>query len=93
MKTYYLNNEINNVLNDTKEQLLRILDNKIITALELAIAGDDARRIHNIISEFMVTIYRETGVWYDNFDYYYEYGDNLNGYVSLIIKRINDIFD
>lgn len=81
------------VIDDTKITLLGHIDKQVIPALELAIAGDDSRRINNIMTTAMVYIYNETGVWYNDLDYYREYGDNLNGYVSLIIKRINDIFD
>lgn len=83
---------VTNVILDVKSQLLRTIDNKVVPALELAIEGDDARRIHNIISEFNKEIYTKTGTWYDDIDYYEEYGDNLNGYVSLLIYRINEVF-
>ena len=65
------------------------INEKCIYALERAIEIDDARRINNIIDNFSLQIYKETGVWYDTFDYYYEYSDNLNAYVDLMIRRLN----
>ena len=74
----------------TKEKLLRTIDEKYIDALERAIAAEDERLIHRIMNNFSLEIYKVTGVWYDEFDYYGEYGDNLNGYVSLLIHRLNE---
>lgn len=89
MKTYNLNNT--RTLN-SKQMLLRLIDDKYIDALEKALEYDDARRVNNIVDNFSMEIYKATGVWYNTFDYYYEYNDNLNGYVSLMIKRLNDVF-
>ena len=95
MKTYYLKNQ-NNLVNDirlsTKSKLLMYINDKCIYALERAIENDDARRISNIIDNFSLEIYKATGVWFDTFDYYYEYGDNLNAYVDLMIRRLNKAF-
>ena len=72
-----------------KEKLLRTLVEKYVDALELAISEDDAKSICNIIDKFSLDIYKETGVWFDTFDYYDKYGDNLNGYIRLLICRIH----
>ena len=92
MKTYYLKNQNNLVTNTRlkqKERLLRLINAKYIDALERALENDDARRVNNIIDDFSIEIYKATGVWFNTFDYYYEYDDNLNGYVSLLIYRLN----
>ena len=91
MKSYNLKtqNTIETTLS-TKEKLLSTIDKKYIDALENAIAVEDGRLIHRIINNFSLEIYKATGIWYDEFDYYGEYGDNLNGYVSLLIHRLNE---
>lgn len=73
-------------------KLISLIIDKHIPSLRLAIFYDDARRIHNIICEFSRQIYKETGVLYDDFDYYDKYGDNINGYVNLMIYRMNKAF-
>lgn len=78
------------VIDDTKRTLLGHIDKQVIPALEQAVAGDDAKRLHNIMSDASTVIYKATGVWYDDIDYYNEFGDNLNGYISLLIHRINE---
>ena len=71
-------------------KLLRIIEEKYVDALEIAISEDDAISIHNIMNNFSLELYREYGVWFETFDYYDQYGDNLNGYVSLLICRIHE---
>ena len=80
---------VNNMRLNKKSRLLMYIYERCIIALEKAIEYDDAKRIINIIDNFSLEIYKETGVWFDTFDYYDKYGDNLNGYVSLMIYRIN----
>ena len=90
MKTYYLKQ--NKGASNTKERLLRLINDKYIDELEIALENDDARRVHNIMDNFMLEIYKATGVWFDTFDYYYQYADNLNAYLNLMIRRLNEIF-
>ena len=88
MKTYNLKNKENKKINK-EGKLLRTLEEKYVDALELAISEDDARSIRNTMDNFTLDIYKETGVWFETFDYYDKYGDKLNGYVSLLIYRIH----
>ena len=94
MKTYDLKhgNLVTNTQLTKKAQLLMYINARCIDALELAIASEDARRISNIIDNFSMKIYKATGVWFNTFDYYYEYSDNLNAYVDLMIRRLNKAF-
>ena len=89
MKTYNLKNKETGKINK-EGKLLRLIEEKYVDALELAISEDDAISIRNIINNFSLEIYKETGVWFEAFDYYDKYGDNLNGYVSLMIYRIHE---
>ena len=90
MKTYYLkNNLVNNTRLSIKSRLLTLINDKYIDALESSLENEDVRRVNNIVDNFSMEIYKETGVWFDTFDYYYEYDDNLNGYISLMIRRLN----
>lgn len=90
MKTYYLKQHTRTLKNHI--ELLKLINDKYIDALERALENDDARRVNNIVDDFSSEIYKATGVWFDTFDYYYEYGDNLNGYISLMIYRLNKLF-
>lgn len=89
MKTYNLKNKETEKIN-AEGKLLRIIEEKYVDALEQAISEDDAISIRNIMNNFSLEIYKETGVWFETFDYYDKYGDNLNGYVSLLICRIHE---
>ena len=90
MKTYNLKQNTRTL--KTKRELLNLINDKYIDALERALENDDARRVNNIVDDFSTEIYKATGVWFDTFDYYYEYCDNLNGYISLMIRRLNKVF-
>ena len=90
MKTYDLKQNTRTL--KTKRELLNLINDKYIDALERALENDDARRVNNIVDNFSTEIYKATGVWFDTFDYFYEYGDNLNGYISLMIYRLNKIY-
>ena len=91
MKTYDLkqNNLVTNTRLSTKSRLLMLINNKYIDELSSALENDDVRRVNNIVDDFSTEIYKVTGVWFDTFDYYYEYADNLNAYISLMIYRLN----
>lgn len=75
-----------------KRTLLKTIDERTIPALELAIAGEDAVRVNNIIKHYHIILYKMTGVYYEDEDWYELYGDNLNGYVSHLIRELNEIF-
>lgn len=88
MKTYNLKQNART----SKQKLLKLINDKYIDALEIALENDDAKRVHNIIDNFSLEIYKESGVWFDTFDYYYQYADNLNAYIDLMIRRLNKVF-
>lgn len=95
MKTYYLKRP--DLVTDTrltkKSRLLKLIYDKYIGELESALENDDVRRVINIVDNFNTELYKESGVWFDTFDYYEEYVDNLNGYISLMINHLNKVFD
>ena len=90
MKTYNLKQNTQAI--KTKSELLKLINDKYIDALERALENNDIRRVNNIVDDFSTEIYKATGVWFDSLDYYYEYNDNLNGYISLMIYRLNKVF-
>ena len=89
MKTYDLkqNNLVTNTRLSTKSRLLMLINNKYIDELSSALENDDVRRVNNIVDDFSTEIYKVTGVWFDTFDYYYEYADNLKFQYTLPYGR------
>ena len=81
-------------MNNMKMMLLQNIYNITIPALELAIEDNDKVGINNIIYEQYKEIAKATGYYLSNSkDWYEMYGDNINGYVSHLIRDINNFFN